>query len=326
LQRLLASLPDDLRVVNLINLETRASRQILVHARVVDVDRNAAKDLGVSWGSLVTQDVRTMQSSTFQPQPILFGQMPAAGFFGSALGGGGLKRVLPLAAQLNALITENKARVLSEPSLLVRDGGEGHILVGGEIPIPVAQNNNGTGSASVTVEYKPYGVKLDCKAAIVGDHAVLLTVSPEVSALDYGNLIQVNGFTIPALTVRRATTTLQMQDGQTLLIGGLYSNESTRQVQRIPLLSQIPVLGEFFKNTLTRKQESELLILIEPEIVTAATAGVQPPPPGSLENLPIHKPDVERRAFDRDFPALTPSPPDKREAPKTPVNLPEKTP
>ena len=328
LDRLLTSLPAELKVVNLINFQSRAPQQILVRAKIIDIDRSASKNLGINWGGVNYTTSNGTLTGTFSPQPILFSQLPG-GFFRNQLGGGGpLTRFLPYAAQLNALITEGKARLLSEPSLVVLDGNEGSMLVGGEIPIPVAQNSNGTGGATITVEYKQFGVRLNVTPTIVSDNTIQLTVTPEVSNLDFANAVQFNGFKIPALGVRRATSTLQMQDGQTLVIGGLYSNDYNKQVQRIPLLSQIPVLGEFFKNTVTTKDERELLILLEPEIVKPATAGVQPPPPGSLENPGIGKPDLSRHIFDQDFPELEKialpdrAAADQRGKPERPVNLP----
>lgn len=328
LDALISSLPPDLKVINLLNLGGGPTRQILVKAKIIDIDRIAAKSLGIDWGTGGISAARGGQVYAFQSQPILFGQLGAVNqTYHGLLGGGGLNRISPFAAQLNALITENKARVLSEPSLVVLDGFEGSILVGGEIPIPVAQSSNGTSgtSASVAIEYKPYGVRLLVGAALVGDTLVQLTVTPEVSELDYGAGLQLSGFSVPALTVRRATSTLQMADGETLVIGGLYRNTVSRQVDRIPLLSQIPVLGEFFKSTKTRKEESELLILIQPEIVTPMTVGVRPPPPGSLENLPIQRPDVGRTDFDKDFPDLQKGGDGKAE-PGPPVNLPARKP
>ena len=307
LDRLISSLPPELKVVNLLNLSPGPTRQILVRAKIIDIDRIASKSLGVDWGSGVAASVRGGNSYSFQSQPILFGQLGSStSHYTNLLGGGAFGRILPLAAQISALVSENKARILSEPSLMVLDGCEGSILVGGEIPIPVAQASNGSGgaTASVAIEYKPYGVRLLVSAALVGENRIQMTVTPEVSELDYGAGLQLSGFSIPALTVRRATSTLQMTDGETLVIGGLYSNTVSRQVNRIPVLSQIPVLGEFFKSTVTRKQESELLILIEPEIVTPDTPGALPPPPGSLENLPVQRPDVGRTDFDKDFPDL----------------------
>lgn len=325
LERLLQTLPPDLRVVNLVNLGRRPTRQILVRAKVIDINRAASKTLGVRWGSLSSGASRAGGVYSFTPQPILFGQDAGQGaaISGYSLGAGGpIQRLMPLAAQLDALIEENKARVLSEPSLLVLDGSDGSILVGGEIPVPVAQSSTGTSgvSASVTVVYKPYGVRLLVHVDLVSDGKIQMTVTPEVSDLNYTNAVQLSGFVIPALTVRRATSTLQMGDGETLVIGGLYSSTASRQTERIPLLSQIPVLGEFFKSTTTRKQESELLILIQPQIVTPDTPGVQPPPSGSLENLPIPRPDVQRGAFDKDFPELQHG--GDRDAPHPPEALP----
>lgn len=324
LDHLIQSLPPDLKVINLLNLGSGPARQILVRAKIIDIDRIASKSLGIDWGTGGVSASRGGSTYTFQPQPVLFGQTAAVNTPNSSLlGGGSLSRISPLAAELSALVSENKARVLSEPSLIVLDGSEGSILVGGEIPIPVAQSSSGTlgASASVAIEYKPYGVRLLVGAALVGDKTVQMTVTPEVSELDYGAGLQLSGFSVPALTVRRATSTLQMTDGETLVIGGLYRSTESRQVNRIPLLSQIPVLGEFFKNTTTRKEESELLILIQPEIVTPATVGAYPPPPGSLGNLPIPRPDVSRTDFDKDFPELQHGGGDK-EKPGPPVNLP----
>lgn len=324
LDRLLQSLPSELKVIDLINIGRRPTRQILVHAKIIDIDRSASKSLGIDWGTLNAGTSRSGPSYSFQSQPILFGQTYRA--FdgpGSLFGGGKLNRILPLAVQLNLLISENKAKVLSEPSLMVLDGSEGSILVGGEIPIPVAQGSSGTNgaSASVTIEYKPYGVRLLLQADIVGDNAVQMTVTPEVSDLNYGAALQISGFLVPALTVRRATSTLQMADGETLVIGGLYSNTMSRQVDRVPVLSQIPILGELFKSTTTRKEENELLILIQPEIVTPSTPGAHPPPPGSLENPSIVRPGVGKADFDKDFPSLQRGGAD-REKPGPPVNLP----
>ena len=328
LDKLVQSLPPDLKVINLLNLGSGPTHQILVRAKIIDIDRIATKSLGVDWGTGGVSAERGGSTYTFQSQPILFGQIGTLNTsYSNLLSGGSLNRISPVAAQLNALITENKARVLSEPSLMVLDGCEGSILVGGEIPIPVAQSSSGTSgaSASVAIEYKPYGVRLLVSAALVGDHLVQMTVTPEVSELDYGAGLQLSGFSVPALTVRRATSTLQMADGETLVIGGLYSNTVSRQVSRIPLLSQIPVLGEFFKSTKTHKEESELLILIQPIIVTPTTAGAYPPPPGSLENLPIQRPDIGRTDFDKDFPDLQKGGGDKAK-PRPPVDFPAQEP
>jgi pilus assembly protein CpaC len=298
IEKMLASLPGDVKVVNLVDYQVRPARQVLVRAKVVDINRAALKNVGVNWGSYSLENNAGNTKVTFTPQPILFGQAPGSFFGNPATGGGDITQVFPYAAQLNLLITDNKARVLSEPSLMVLDGNEGSMLVGGEIPIPVAQAS--AGGTTITVEYKPFGVRLEMRPTILDDKTVQLTVMPEVSDLDFANGVQLNGFVVPALTVRRETTTLQMGTGETLIIGGLYTNTTTKQVQRIPLLSKIPILGEFFKNTVTRRAESELVILLEPEIVGPGTAGARPPLGGRLDNLPKGLPDAGPRAFGDD--------------------------
>ena len=267
LEKMLSTLPAALNVVNLVQIGSRPAQQILVRAKVIDVQRDAVEELGIRWGTLALDTSHSGNSYIVQSQPILFGQSPGDIFHGPFEGGGPLKQLSPFAASLSALITENKARVLSEPSLLVRDGAEGSMLVGGEIPIPVAQTNNGTGGATISVEYKPYGVRLHVQPTVVESGTIELTTTPEVSELDYGDGVSFNGLNIPALTVRRATTTLQMRDGEMLVIGGLYNHSTQRQVERIPLLSQLPIFGEFFKYTNSRKNEDELLILLSVEIV-----------------------------------------------------------
>lgn len=317
LERLLASLPADLKVINLVNFQRHAARQILVKAKVIDINRGAMKNFGLNWGSINFSGSTPQQRvGAFSPQPILFEQI-----------GRGLKlrEFLPFGAQLNALITENKARVLSQPSLVVLDGNEGVILVGGEIPIPVAQNSSG-GSPTISVEYKQFGIRLAVNPMIVEDGVIQMTVTPEVSDLDFSRAVQFNGFVIPAIATRRATSTLQMRDGETLVIGGLYSNQTTRQVQKIPLLSQIPILGEFFKNTVTNKTESELVILIETTIVQPGTPGTKAAAPGSLQNPGIERPVVNRHELEKDFPELTPVPGNQKKKPLPPINLPETAP
>lgn len=326
LDTLLKSLPTDIHVINLVNFQRQEQRQVEIRAKIVDIDRTATKNLGINWGSAnYTQTQIGTTNSTqnivqFQQQPILFAQAPASGNITNLLGGGGpLGRSLPWAAQLDALITENKARILSQPSLMVLDGNEGSILVGGEFPIPIEQGTVG----GITVQFKPYGVRLTVIPVVVSDDTVQLTVTPEVSDIDFSDAVTFSGTTIPGVTIRRATSTLQMKTGQTLVIGGLYSSNDGKDVNKIPFLSQIPILGEFFKSTSTTKEERELLVMVEADIITPASLGATPPPAGSLENLSIPKPFIPRKEFDQDFPDIQNGPFHKdNEAPKVEVEMP----
>jgi|GEM_PF-1222958 len=331
LTRLLKSLPPELKIINLIDFHKDAARQILVRAKIIDINRSSTKQLGFDWGSVnygetqVGTTQTTVPTAIFQSQPILFAQSPGAPSNNLLGGGGPLGRTLPFAVQLQALIQENKARILSQPSLLVLDGNQANMLVGGEFPIPVSQG--GGGGQSITVTFKPFGVRLNVAPTIVGDDMVQLTVTPEVSDIDFANAVSYNGGTIPGITVRRATSTLQMKDGETLVIGGLYSTNYSNVVKKIPFLSNIPVLGEFFKSTQKTKIERELLVLLETEIVKPTTDGVKPPAPGSAENMNIPKPFVPRKEFDQDFPDIQNFPHKKDpETPKVPISLPATSP
>jgi pilus assembly protein CpaC len=143
--------------------------------------------------------------------------------------------------------------------------------VGGELPIPVAQNTS-LGAASVTVAFKPFGIQLTVRPKIAPDNRISLTVTPEVSDIDSSRGITTGGVTIPAITVRRATTTVHVENGQSLAIGGLFSSNVARVVREIPLLSKIPILGELFKSKSFQDQQTELIIVVTPQVLEKGVA------------------------------------------------------
>jgi pilus assembly protein CpaC len=271
LEKILAALGREVQVVNAVSAPAYAPRQILVSAKVVDIDRSAIKELGVEWGAVRrTQTAgETGTQITIRDQPIFFGESGLGPF---ALDEGGpIRRLDPLGVRLSALITQNRARVLSEPRLLVVEGEAARILVGGEIPVPIAQAAIGLGA--ITIQYKEFGVKLDIKGRIADDNkSIHLEVAPEVSQLDFSNAIIVSGFTVPAFRSRKAQTVVHVASGATLVIGGLYQSEDSKVVNKIPLLGDIPIIGEFFKRTSKTRRESELVIFVTPEIVTPELA------------------------------------------------------
>jgi pilus assembly protein CpaC len=278
LDQIIRGLGNRIAVVDTVLAPSYKPRQILVHVKVVDVDRSTLDEIGVTWGGLTSQSTDTGQvTQTAHDQPILFGEA-----FTGPLGlnqGGPIKRLEGLSAQLKALETRNRARVLAEPNLLVTEGKMASILVGGEIPIPVVQTASGaaTGAAgAITVEWKEFGVRLAVQGTVSRDgKSIDLDVSPEVSSLDFGNAIVVSNIVLPALRVRKAQTVLHMNDGQTLVIGGLYQTEWTKNVRAIPLLGQLPILGELFRRTDKQRRDTELVILVTPEIMTEASAATR---------------------------------------------------
>jgi pilus assembly protein CpaC len=267
LDQILQALGDRISVLDMVTTSAMQPRQILVRVKAVEINRSALRELGVEWGGL--------NEDGAHDQPILFGEVLSGPIpIGDA---GPFRRLDALSARLKALTTTNRARILAEPNLLVVEGQLAEILVGGEIPIPVSQTV-GTGSGTVSVEWKEFGVKMAMKAFISSDgENINLDVAPEVSNLDFGNAIVVGGIRLPALQTRRVHSVLHVRDGQTLVIGGLYQVEHSRTVRKIPLLGDIPLIGNLFKRTDKQQRDTELVIFVTPEIVTeeSSTARTQ---------------------------------------------------
>lgn len=260
-------MPNGPRVVAIIEVNPTLARQILVSAQVIEVDRSKAKRLGIQWDEI-------LGDNPVNPLVITEDRIPPI-----SLDDAGPFRRNDLTASVKALIQDNAAKILSEPKLLITNGHAASILVGGELPIPVAQTSN-VGSTSISVMFKPFGIQLTVRPRIADDDRIMLTLTPEVSALDFTNAVRTVGIEIPALTVRRATTTVHVGNNESLAIGGLLSSEDVKIVDRVPLLSKIPIIGELFKSRNFRNNETELIILVTPQIVErGSTVPIKNPVP-----------------------------------------------
>lgn len=181
---------------------------------------------------------------------------------------------------LNMLEQRGVVRVLAEPSLTAMSGQTASFLAGGEFPVPV--NQSGTGSSgSVTVEYKEFGVRLALTPTVLSKDRIALKVAPEVSDLDFTAGIQIGGVAVPALTVRRTETSIELGDGESFVISGLVSNNLTANVDKVPGLGDIPILGAFFKSVTYDRSERELIMVVTPHLVRPiAREAKLPPLPG----------------------------------------------
>lgn len=163
---------------------------------------------------------------------------------------------------LGVLEGAGMARVLAEPSLLAISGQSANFLAGGEVPIPVSQGNGST-----SIEYKSYGVGLTVSPTILENDRIVLKVAPESSELDYANAVTLQSVSVPALTIRKADTTIELGDGESFVIGGLVSQNTSSSVNRVPFLSEIPILGMLFKRQEFSRKERELVIVVTPRLV-----------------------------------------------------------
>jgi pilus assembly protein CpaC len=177
-----------------------------------------------------------------------------------------------------ALRENGLLRVLAEPNLVAMSGQTASFLAGGEFPYPVPQSS-GAGT-TITIEYKEFGVMLNFTPCYLGDQMVRLRVSPEVSELDFTNGVSISGTIVPGLTQRRADTTVELANGQSLAIAGLLSEVSRGVTRRVPALGDVPVLGALFSSNEYRNNVTDLVILVTPEVVGPLNPDQVPPVPG----------------------------------------------
>jgi pilus assembly protein CpaC len=258
-------------VINLLQVPGGSeSQQVLLQVRFAEVNRRALQELGVSFflnkpnwaGRATTQQFSaanlTDTATTFSDLLNLF-------VFDRKDGIGGV---------LRALESRGAFQSLAEPNLIAYNGQEASFLAGGEFPVPVVQGATGT----VTVQFKEFGIRLTFKPTIAGD-VIRLKVAPEVSALDFANGVSLGGFRIPALTTRRASTDVELRDGQSFAIAGLLDNISQDDSAAIPILSKLPIIGTLFKSKAERSEQTELMVLITPRLVRALDPDEVPPLP-----------------------------------------------
>lgn len=184
-------------------------------------------------------------------------------------------------ASLDLLQSNGMARVLAEPTLVALSGQSASFLAGGELPILEPQ-----GLGTTTVTYKPFGIGLTVTPTVLSSDRIALKVAPEASDLDYTNSVTLNGVQVPAITTRRADTTIELGDGESFVIGGLISSSLTSTVNKIPLLGDLPIIGSFFRNLNYKRNDRELAIVVTPHLVQPLKHGTRVSLPGEREAVP----------------------------------------
>ena len=269
---------------NLVVHTDTSFQQVMLKVRFAEVNRTAMKELGVDF---VSTDM----------DPRIFGEDFQEAVVGSFAGQvtppsiplsltSGVTTYLSLThpsygieAALKALEKKGVVNTLAEPTLVAISGHEAKFLAGGEIPVPILQA--GGGGSSVTIEWKEFGVGLKFTPTVVDSGVVSLKVEPEVSTLDWDNGIVLGGYAVPALRTRKAQTTVELRDGQTLVVAGLITREDSKGVSKFPILGDIPILGMLFKSTSFMQNETELVLLVTPKIVGSYSASDVPAWPGT---------------------------------------------
>ena len=270
----------DSRIINEMSVAT--PNQVNLRVKVAEIDRQLLKSLGVNW---TTSPNSRFQFST--NNPTTGGQIPtfAQNLIGFAFG----SRTQPINVVLDALAQENLVTVLAEPNLTAVSGQTASFLAGGEFPVPVAGSTaTGTGGVpTITIEFKKFGVSLDFTPTIIDANHVSLRVRPEVSQLSTTGQVSVPlsstaTVNIPALTVRRAETTVELGSGESFAMAGLLENQGQTNISKLPWLGDIPVLGQLFRSQQFQRNETELVIIVTPYLVRPTSTRVAAPTDGLI--------------------------------------------
>lgn len=254
------------KVINMISVGS--SQQVMLEVKFVEVDRQMGEQLGVSGlgSSLGGSFSGALGSGSSLRNGVLSTGAIADrfGIFSKAFRIGNTQ----ITGVLDAMETRGLAKTLAEPTLIALSGEKASFLAGGEFPIPVSQSSGGGGVANnITIQFKAFGVSLAFTPTVLGDKVISMIIEPEVSSIDPTASVSVNGLVVPGLQTRRASTTVELRDGESFAIAGLIRRDFQTTVKQLPLLGSIPILGALFRSSSFKKGETELLIVVTPRLV-----------------------------------------------------------
>jgi pilus assembly protein CpaC len=304
-------------------------RQILLEVKFAEVDRSRLEQFGlnlISTGTLNTPGVLTTQqfgAPTGGGGGGAGGQSSISGAIGAKLEGTTssfsvtdilnvflFRPDINLGATIKALQQNNVLQILAEPNLMALSGKPARFLAGGEFPFPVVQG--GTNFTAVTIQFRPFGVRLEFTGYVTKDDVIRMQVVPEVSTLDFTNALTISGFLVPAVSTRRAETEVELRDGQSFGIAGLMDNRVQATMSKIPGIGDIPIIGRLFRSKNLNRSRTELMVLVTPHIVDPVRVkGKEPMLPA-----PVMK-DLSVPGFDKSIPkSQRVEKPEERSAPQ----------
>lgn len=256
-------------------LRVTGGQQVLLEVRFIEANRNAGRELGVSWSARRANDKsgRGVTTGGFLPSsnsgvisfnPLLpSGSVPFGTVLAQVLGGGISADIL-----VQALEDKGLARRLAEPNLIALSGEKASFLAGGEVPIPVASDDN-----NITVTYKEYGVRLNFTPVVLDNGLINLKLEPEVSQVDESIRVSTGAISIPGFITRRASTSIEVRDGQSFAMAGLLQSVHTKNREQIPWLGQLPIIGTLFSSSSFQEEETDLVIIVTPHLVRPTKPG-----------------------------------------------------
>lgn len=260
----------DSNIIDLLDMTNPS--QVRLEAQIIEINTSAERDLGIQYwsptlgnttttnafGETTSTGITRGSSNLFYVGENFKNPRGSFGWLGSHFSN--------INASLQALVTEGKARILSRPSITTMSGQKANILIGGRIPIPTS-----AGDGQIAIDWREYGIRLNIEPVVDAENKITSKVHAEVSTLDYGHSVTENDFSIPAIASREADAVINVRSGMTMAIGGLLNSQDGKTVTKIPLLGDIPIIGQFFRHTQKTRDNRELLILITPTLVSDDT-------------------------------------------------------
>ncbi len=286
-------------VSNSLVVNSALVKQVKLEVRMIEVDRSKMNSFGFNFfsagGNNLAQTSTNQYSSTMQ---VTTGGTTGGKTvtLGNPLNFSLYSSKLNIGATLQDLETMQVLQILAEPTITAMSGHKADFLAGGEFPFPVVQGSS-TGGTSVSIMFRPYGVKLEFTPNVNTDGSVELKVAPEVSALDYTNAVNIAGYTIPALSTRKAETEVVLRSGQTFAISGLLDKRTTDSYAKTPGIASVPILGELFKSKGVTHSNTELVVIVTPTIIDPLTSDPSINVPQTV--IPL----LDKATFDKSLPA-----------------------
>jgi pilus assembly protein CpaC len=250
-------------VVNMLGVE--GTQQVMLSVRFVEMSRTIAKN--------IRANVDRLPSGGNPSISVFTGDTNMGGFLTDTFGAVSAVYNNNLELLLDALETRGLVKTLAEPTLVAMSGDTANFLAGGEFPIPVAQSSGNSGVPTITIEYKQFGVALAFTPTILKDGLVNIIVDPEVSSIDPSVSVDLGLIEVPGIKVRRAHTTVELRDGESFTIAGLLKDDYESQIRQYPFVGDIPILGALFRSTGYKREETELVIVVTPRLVTPRRGG-----------------------------------------------------
>ena len=285
-------------VVNSLVVDPRHNPQVELKVRIAELDRTKLSQFGFNFLS-TGKNTAGVTTSGFSPPtfPQIGGTGGTQALVADVLNLFYFNTDLNLGATIRLLQDKGILQVLAEPNLATINGQPAKFLAGGEFPYPVIQGSNG-GFTSVTIQFRPYGVKLEFTPYVNPDGTIRLKVNPEVSALDYTNVVKISGYTIPSLSTRKADTEVELKNGQSFAISGLLDHRITDDFSKIPGIGDIPILGQLFRSRNLNHSVTELIVIVTPTIVEPLETPTSEPPAIPAWPVPFLRPSQ----FDKGLP------------------------